>query len=135
MEFPFSAAMPSGEVELKFPGNQTYDNGEVVKWTGAEDSDTPAAVVSTVELGDLAEPGSGQLENLHEAIHTIEDLDQKVDKLEVAMGEMGSMHPGESEGSQPEDDGDDTVPLVLGGAGAVLGLIALIVALSKRRTA
>ena len=132
MEFPFSAAMPSGEVELKFPALQTYSNGEVVKWTGEEDSDTPAATVATVELGDLAEPGSGELENLHEAIHELEELDGKVDKLEVMMNEMHA--PGASGDSDSEDEGDDTLPLVLGGAGAGLGLIALIVALGKRRT-
>jgi uncharacterized protein YcnI len=129
IEFPFSAAMPAGEVQLKFPAIQTYDSGEVVKWTGPESADTPASILSTVELGNIAEPGSGELENLHEAIHILEDLDGKVDKLQVAVGNQ----PSGSDASGSPDD-SDTLPLILGGAGAVLGLFALLVALSKRKT-
>jgi hypothetical protein len=69
------------------------------------------------------------LENLHEAIHILEDLDGKVDKLQVAVGNQ----PSGSDASGSPDD-SDTLPLILGGAGAVLGLIALLVALSKRKT-
>jgi periplasmic copper chaperone A len=48
-DFGLSVGMPAdaeeGEV-LTFPAIQTYDNGEVVRWIGAPDSDEPAAEVT-----------------------------------------------------------------------------------------
>ena len=128
-EFPFSAAMPAGEEALKFPAIQTYDNGDVVEWTGPEDADEPAGVVSTVEFGDIAEEGAGQLEVLHEVVHELEELNETVAGLEASAG-------GETEAADDAEDDDedsDTLPLILGALGVVLGAIALIVALSKRK--
>ena len=128
-EFPFSAAMPAGEEALEFPAIQTYEGGEVVEWTGPEDADEPAAVVSTVEFGDIAEEGAGQLEVLHEVVHEIEELNETVAGLEEgSAGDEPQAATGE------EEDGDsDTLPLILGALGAALGAIALIVALSKKK--
>ena len=47
-EFGLSARMPNrpaGTV-LRFPANQVYSNGEVVKWTGPAGADTPAPTVT-----------------------------------------------------------------------------------------
>jgi periplasmic copper chaperone A len=48
-DFGLSVGMPAdageGEV-LTFPAIQTYDNGEVVRWIGAPDSEEPAAQVT-----------------------------------------------------------------------------------------
>ena len=48
VEFRFQARNPDAPGELAFPALQTYDDGEVVEWTGPPDADTPA---STVEVG------------------------------------------------------------------------------------
>lgn len=49
-EFGFSARTPAGPTTLTFPSLQTYDNGEVVRWTGPEDAEQPAARVRTFAL-------------------------------------------------------------------------------------
>ena len=45
-EFGLSAKVPNEETTLVFPATQTYSNGEVVRWIGAPDSDTPAPRVT-----------------------------------------------------------------------------------------
>jgi uncharacterized protein YcnI len=111
-EFGFSARMPDGEEALTFNAIQTYSSGEVVKWTGAPDSETPAAQVNVFDIG--AGEGEGQLAVL----------------AEVAQG------GGETEGDDAEDDdeGSDSLGLILGGLGTALGLVAIVMA-SKRRAA
>src|SRR5688500_13570725 len=58
-EFGFSARMPDGEETLTFNAIQTYSSGEVVEWTGAPDSETPAAQVNVYDIG--AEEGEGEI--------------------------------------------------------------------------
>ena len=47
MDFPLSVPIPgkAGD-KLTFKALQTYSNGEVVRWIGAPDSDTPAPIVN-----------------------------------------------------------------------------------------
>jgi uncharacterized protein YcnI len=45
-EFGLSAKMPARQGTLVFPAVQTYSNGEVVRWIGAPDADTPAPRVT-----------------------------------------------------------------------------------------
>ncbi len=49
-EFGFSARTPAEPTTLKFPALQTYQEGEVVRWTGPADSEEPAARVRTFRL-------------------------------------------------------------------------------------
>lgn len=123
-EFPFSAAMPAGEAELEFPAIQTYDSGEVVKWTGPEDADEPAARVHTVELGDFQEEGAGQLGALHEIGHEVEELRTEMDQMSAS---------GMDHAAPAAEESSDSTGILLGGIAIVLSLIALIVAASKRR--
>lgn len=53
IDFPISVQIP-GEVgdTLTFKALQTYDNGEVVRWIGAPDSDEPAPQVAVTEGGE-----------------------------------------------------------------------------------
>jgi periplasmic copper chaperone A len=50
MDFPLSVQIPgkAGD-KLTFKAIQTYSNGEVVRWIGAPDSDTPAPIVTVVK--------------------------------------------------------------------------------------
>jgi uncharacterized protein YcnI len=48
-EFGLSAQVPNTPgATLTFPSTQTYDSGEVVRWTGPAGADTPAPTVSVV---------------------------------------------------------------------------------------
>ncbi len=53
LDFPISVQIP-GEAgdTLTFKALQTYDNGEVVRWIGAPDSDEPAPQVAVTERED-----------------------------------------------------------------------------------
>ena len=131
-EFPFSALMPGqpeegeeGEEELEFKALQTYDDGEVVEWTGPEDSDNPAAVVETVSLGEFQAEGVGELGALHEIAHEVEELSTKVEQLAAA---------NEAVPEEDESYESDSMGILLGLIGIALGLIALLVSLRKRRT-
>jgi uncharacterized protein YcnI len=58
MDFPLSVQIPGKPGDkLTFKALQTYSNGEVVRWIGAPDSDTPAPIVTVT--GDSAKPGAG----------------------------------------------------------------------------
>jgi periplasmic copper chaperone A len=55
MDFPLSVQIPgkAGD-KLTFKALQTYSNGEVVRWIGAPDSDTPAPIVTVTKAGEDA---------------------------------------------------------------------------------
>ena len=49
-EFPVSFQVPEQPgSELTFPAVQTYSNGEIVRWIGPPDADTPAPTVAVLE--------------------------------------------------------------------------------------
>jgi hypothetical protein len=50
MDFPLSVQIPgkAGD-KLTFKAIQTYSNGEVVRWIGAPDSETPAPIVTVTK--------------------------------------------------------------------------------------
>jgi periplasmic copper chaperone A len=57
MDFPLSVQIPGKPGDkLTFKALQTYSNGEVVRWIGAPDSDTPAPIVTVI--GDDAKPAA-----------------------------------------------------------------------------
>jgi uncharacterized protein YcnI len=63
-EFPLSLQMPDQPgATLAFPAYQTYSNGEVVRWTGAAGTDTPAPTVA------LAAPAAALRSPLARAAH------------------------------------------------------------------
>lgn len=55
-EFRFQARNPDASGPISFAAIQTYDDGEVVNWTGEPGSDSPASVV---EIGAGGGDGSG----------------------------------------------------------------------------
>lgn len=121
-EFGFSAKMPAEETALTFRATQTYDSGEVVEWVEeGEDAEHPAAVVQTFDLGG-GEEGGGQ----------VATIDRLADEMPEGhdMDEMTTA-TGDEEASDP----NSTVALILGAIGALLGLIALGVALTVKRNA
>ncbi|MGH3034153.1 MAG: YcnI family protein [Gaiellaceae bacterium] len=105
-EFGISFQVPEtpGE-ELVFPSLQTYSSGEVVRWIGSEDADTPAPIVAV--LAPEEAEGGGVV-----GATTTE---------ETSSGEAAP------EPTASEDDGDSkaNLALILGIAGLVAGLVAL----------
>lgn len=127
-EFGFSARMPDEETTLEFLAYQTYDSGEIVEWTGPADGDEPAARVTTFDLGGAETGQLGVIDQL---------ADESLGGADNSDGEEPS-DDAEEGTAAPEDDGDEDddsegLALILGGVGASLGAIALIVALSGRR--
>lgn len=59
MDFPLSVQIPGRPGDkLTFKALQTYSNGEVVRWIGAPDSDTPAPIVTVTKAGASAAPAA-----------------------------------------------------------------------------
>jgi periplasmic copper chaperone A len=59
MDFPLSVQIPGKPGDkLTFKALQTYSNGEVVRWIGAPDSDTPAPIVTVTKAGASAAPAA-----------------------------------------------------------------------------
>jgi periplasmic copper chaperone A len=128
-EFGFSAALPEDEGQLVFPATQVYEGGETVKWSGPPDAEAPAARVSIIPLP--LEEGQGQLSLLA-------DLNDRVEQVETEAAapetEETTEPDTESASDEAEDDDDDSsLGVILGAAGLALGLIALIVALTRGR--
>ena len=114
LEFGFSARMPDAEETIVFRAIQTYSGGEVVRWTGAADSETPATTVTTYDLN--LEEGQGELAAL----------------AELRAAEGGGSDDGG--GSEAADDGEDEgveTGTLLSGIALVLSLIALVLALRR----
>ena len=108
-EFGFSARMPDGEETLTFPAIQTYSSGEVVEWTGAPDSEEPAAQVNVYDIG--AAEGEGQL---------------------AVLAELAAAGPHEMPESEDDEEDDGNLGIILGGAALALSVIALLMSLRKR---
>jgi len=128
-EFGFSAALPEGEETFEFKAFQTYDGGEVVKWTGAPDSDSPAARISTYDIG--AEEGQGELAVLASLSERIEELDAQASEPQDE--ESPSTESAADVADEDDDEGSSTLAIVLGAAGLALGVLALLVALTRRK--
>ena len=109
LEFGFSARMPDGEEALTFNAIQTYSSGEVVEWTGAPDSEEPAALVNVFDIG--AGEGEGQL---------------------AVLARLAQGGPETEEEDDGEDEEDSNLGVILGGAALALSVIALGLSLRKR---
>jgi uncharacterized protein YcnI len=101
-EFGMTARLPNSPgKELAFPAVQTYEGGEVVRWIGPPDAEEPAprVKVTSAESAGAEEPAAQQ-------------------------------QPAASGGGEDDDGGgSDTlaiIALVLGAAGLVAGLAALV---------
>ena len=113
-EFPVSFQVPEEQpgTELAFPAVQVYSNGEVVRWIGPPDADSPAPIVAVLE--PAAEEGAAAEEATPEPA------------------------PAETTGGGEQDEESDTlsiVALVVGIAGLAAGLAALFLAGRRQKAA
>lgn len=109
-EFGMTARMPEGgRGELVFPAVQTYSSGEVVRWIGPPDSDTPAPLVTVTPAAE--QEGAAVAE-----------------KPVAAQQQAARAPSGDGNG-----DGLATIALVLAIVGLAIGAAALGVTLLGRR--
>lgn len=111
-DFPLSIRVPDGApgTALTFKALQTYEDGEVVRWIGASDGESPAPQLTLEAAAD--EHGAAP----------------SAEKPETP----AAGHADTAETT--DDDGDsNTLPIVLGALGLVAGLSGLGVALAGRR--
>ena len=132
LEFGFSAKMPDAEEELVFKALQTYEGGEVVMWTGAADSEHPAAQVTVYDIG--AQEGEGQLGVLSRLAASEDDAEPAPEETEA--GEAGSgaeTDDTDTDLASDETDGSDNMmPTVLSGFALVAALAALLMSMKRR---
>ena len=106
-EFGISAKVPDAPGQtLAFPANQTYSNGEVVRWIGAADSETPA---SRVTLGA-----------------------KEAEEATSTTAEPASATTASTASDGDDDSNTDKLALGFGIAGLIAGLAALAVTLFRR---
>ncbi len=111
-QFQFLATTPEQQGEIAWKALQTYENGQVVRWIGAPDSEEPASY-TTVSAdvppqnagGEGAGPPAG-----------------------VSADPAGAL-----EGTEAADDDSNTLPLVISIAAAVTAVAALAIAIAGRR--
>jgi uncharacterized protein YcnI len=115
LQFPISIRVPDGAEGTKVPFKalQTYEGGEVVRWIGAEDSETPAPTL-TLEAADEDDHAGS-----HDAAATTATTDAD----------------GPDEADPDEAGGNDTAAIVLGAGGLLAGLAGLGIAVASRRKA
>jgi LPXTG-motif cell wall-anchored protein len=112
-EFGFIASTPEQEGTITWKAIQTYEDGEESAWIGPPDAEEPAA--TTEVRSDVARQNAGG---------------------EGEGGGSGTAAPTASAGSTGGSGGeenDNTLPIILGAGGLVLGAAALVVALRRRR--
>jgi uncharacterized protein YcnI len=119
VEFSFLAGTPEKPGELVFKALQTYSDRTIVRWIGAPGSDQPAPV-TRVELRAPRQNAGGEGEAGKSAAPTGASATPTATATAVAADASG--------GSDR-----DPLALVLGGAGLLLGLVALTVALRAGR--
>lgn len=109
-EFGFSFQVPEtpGE-ELVFPAIQTYSNGEVVRWIGPPEADSPAPRVTVLEPEEEEETGAA-----------------------AGNDQTAAPQPAAAEGGGDDGSGLAVVALILGIAGLLAGLAALGLVLTRR---
>lgn len=130
-EFGFSAALPEDQDSLEFNAIQTYQGGEVVEWTGAPESDAPAARVALYALE--AEEGQGQLGVLTDLTDRVAAVESEVEDADTTETEATPVAAEASDDDEDEDDSSSMLAIVMGGLGLALGAIALLVALTRKK--
>jgi uncharacterized protein YcnI len=115
VRFAFLASTPEEEGTIEWKAIQTYDDGSEAAWIEGPNSESPAPVT---EISASAPRQNAGGEGAEAAAPT--------------EGEA-TPAPAESEPAAATDDGgSDTLAIVLGAVGVLLGAVALVVALRRR---
>jgi uncharacterized protein YcnI len=118
--FTFLASTPEQDGEIQWKALQTYDDGEIVRWIGAPDSENPAAVTTVSASAPRQNAGGEGAEAATEG-----------EGAAAATPAATSAAPA----SAPAEDDDSSLPLILAIVAVVISLVALALALRPRRAA
>lgn len=102
IEFFFIGANPAEPGEFSWEAYQTYEDGSVVEWVGAPDSDEPASVSSVVEVDS--------------AVQQDDDPTSNSDKIVQGVS---------TEGSSTHSDTISWFPIVLASIAILLAIVSL----------
>lgn len=93
VDFPISVQIP-GEADdtLTFKALQTYDDGEVVRWIGAPDSEKPAPQVAVTEGGE--EHGAAHSDSAEESGDDSEGASKGLGIAALILGALGLLAGG-----------------------------------------
>ena len=122
--FAFLAATPERDGDLVWKAVQTYSDGKTVAWIGAPESEHPAAVTRITASAPHQNAGG-------EGPADASDPDARPSGGRSSTASGGEPAPVAAEDSSR--DRSDLLAILLGGAGLVLGSVALAVALMRGR--
>ena len=124
-EFSFLAAMPEKAGDVSWKALQVYGS-EVVRWIGPPGSEQPAAVTKVAE-GVPPQNAGGENAEGDGAATTSNPTETTAPAAETTSAAPAASSSG--------DDDSDWPALVVGFAGLILGFIALLLVLTRRREA
>ena len=113
VKFSFLAATPERTGTIAWKALQTYDDGTVVRWIGAPDSEEPAAT-TTITTAAAAQGAGGEVGS-------------------AADGSGGASKTSAAESTDPLVPGAGLAALGLGVIALIVAVVALVVALGQRR--
>lgn len=108
--FNMSGKVGDEATEIVWKAYQTYKDGSVVEWVGAEDAEHPASVT-------LVNPGDGS-EHSHGASHEAKTTDATTEHQAATMDEKTN---------------ETNMPVYISIAALIVGLLSLALSLRKRR--
>jgi uncharacterized protein YcnI len=128
VRFAFLAATPEREGQIEWKALQTYDDGQQTRWIGPADSENPAAVTNVTASAARENAGG-------EAAAQADENANPAQQSTTATNDSETTAPTDQQPTGTTSSGEDgsTLAVVLGAAGLLLGAIALIVALTRRR--
>jgi uncharacterized protein YcnI len=126
VEFSFLAAMPEKPGDVSWKALQVYAGGETVRWIGPPGSEQPAAVTKVAEGVPLQNAGGENAEGGGGTTTTAPT------ETTAPAAETTSAAPA---ASASEGDDNDWVALVIGVAGLILGFVALLLVLTRKKEA
>lgn len=112
-QFTFVAQNPDEETQLAWDAFQYYADGEIVEWSGEEDSDLPHSITEITAASKGSEGSAGH-EHTSESDHTHSD---SMDKSKESI----------------EDDNSQTLVITLSVISLIISILALLVAFRKNK--
>lgn len=134
-EFRISGKVAEDAKQLVWKAYQTYSDGTLVEWVGADGADKPASVTTVTEAvaGEDAHGGHGAGAGAAGSAGTSGDAAVSSDAAAQESGAQGSIDPAASATNEGASDDNDALPLTLSIIAIVLSAISLLVSLTRKK--